>query len=59
MSLDHGALVHGWRTQGAFPGCSLRFPWVQPALEAPPLMRVRVLGESGVEHVSQMMLSNQ
>ena len=34
-----------------------RFQWMPPMLRSPPLMRVRVLGEQGVEHITQMMLS--
>ena len=34
-----------------------KFNWIPPMMDTPPLMRVRVLGELGVEHVSQMMLS--
>ena len=43
---------------GARVANSGSFHWDPPAFHAPPLMRVRVLGEIGVEHVSQMVLSN-
>jgi hypothetical protein len=50
-----------WQTVegGARIANSGRFEWVAPqGLRAPPLMRVRVLEEDGVEHVAQMMLSH-
>ena len=61
VALELWTASDGWQPVegGARVANSGRFHWVPPALEAPPLMRVRVLGESGVEHVSQMMLSNQ